>query len=234
MNRIFLVRHGESEGNVDKSRYRVKGDHEIELTERGTLQAREAGKFLVNYYEDLAAQQTIRVGQVRLWTSPYTRARQTSQGIVDVLQDQGRESLLRDKPGDKFSTYWRENIRLSEQQFGLLNGIADESVVDHYPDVHDDYERAGKFYARPPGGESRFDVAIRVHQMFGTLHRDCERHGIEDVIVVCHGTTLRAFVMEWLHLPVEWFLEEPNPSNCAIRLLEKGEDKGYIFGGGTP
>ena len=231
MNRIFLVRHGESEGNVDQARYKVKGDHKIELTERGRRQAHAAGQFLADYY---SSSRLGVPGSVRLWTSPYTRARQTSAGIVNALEEHGSLDLLRDKPGDKFTTYWRENIRLAEQQFGLLNGIASESVADHYPDVHDEYQRAGKFYARPPGGESRYDVAIRVHQMFGTLHRDSDRHGIKDVIVVCHGVTMRAFVMEWLHLPVEWFLSEPNPTNCSIRLIHGGIDQGYIYPGGTP
>lgn len=213
MRRIFLVRHGESEGNVDKNVYKTVGDHEVKLTERGHRQAKEAAAFLAN---------TLDYDSTRLWVSPYTRARETASHIMvhasQHLVDDG----------------WKENIRLCEQQFGLLNGIPDGSVEDYYPDVHKEYGRSGKFYARPPGGESRFDVAVRVHSMFGTLHRDCDRHGIEDVVVVCHGTTMRAFVMEWLHLPVEWFLREPNPKNCSIRLIENGKDKEYVFEGGTP
>jgi len=33
----------------------------------------------------------------------------------------------------------------------------------------------GKFWARMPLGESRFDVALRVHQFFGTLHRELDK-----------------------------------------------------------
>jgi broad specificity phosphatase PhoE len=82
-----------------------------------------------------------------------------------------------------------------------------------------------------PLGESRFDVATRVHQAFGTFQRDAEKHGIVNIIVVCHGVTLRAFVMMWCHLTPEWFEAEPNPKNCAIRLIDGSEDKGYIFPG---
>lgn len=42
-NPFILVRHGESEGIVDKSLYHVKHDYALELTENGKLQAREAG-----------------------------------------------------------------------------------------------------------------------------------------------------------------------------------------------
>ena len=48
-----------------------------------------------------------------------------------------------------------------------------------------------------PLGESRFDVAIRVHEAFGTFHRDAERNGVRNIIIICHGVTLRAFVMMW-------------------------------------
>jgi 2,3-bisphosphoglycerate-dependent phosphoglycerate mutase len=78
-------------------------------------------------------------------------------------------------------------------------------------------------------GESRFDVATRVHQSFGTFHRDATRHGINHLIVVCHGTTMRAFVMMWMHYPVSWFEAEHNPPNCAARLLSDDADVGLIY-----
>jgi len=50
-------------------------------------------------------------------------------------------------------------------------------------------------------------------------------------VVICHGVTLRAFVMMWCHLSPEWFEAEANPANGAIRLIDDGVDKGYVFGG---
>jgi len=79
-----------------------------------------------------------------------------------------------------------------------------------------------------PLGESRFDVACRVHQAFGTFHRDNDKHGIDTIVVVCHGVTLRAFVMMWCHHSPEWFDAEPNPKNGAVRLIDNGEDLGYL------
>ena len=87
----------------------------------------------------------------------------------------------------------------------------------------------GSFGTVPQEERVASDVAVRVHQAFGTFHRDCDRHGIENIIVVCHGTTARAFVMQWLHLTPEWFLEEPNPKNGSVRLIKGGVDEGYIF-----
>jgi len=82
-----------------------------------------------------------------------------------------------------------------------------------------------------PLGESRFDVCKRIYDSFDYLHRDNEKHNIEDVIIVTHGITFRAFVMMWLNLTPEWFEKEPNPDNCAVRFLEDQEDRGYIFRG---
>lgn len=82
-----------------------------------------------------------------------------------------------------------------------------------------------------PLGESRFDVAKRVFDTFNTFERDAELHNIRDLIIVTHGVTLRAFIMMWLHYTPEWFENEPNVNNCAIRLIEGYQDRGYIFDG---
>lgn len=57
----------------------------------------------------------------------------------------------------------------------------------------------------------------RVHQIFGTFHRDADKHGVKNIVIVSHGTTLRCICMMWLHLPYEWIETEPNPK---IRLNE--------------
>ena len=42
-DRIFLVRHAESEGNVDNLAYTTIPDSQVPLTERGVTQAQNAG-----------------------------------------------------------------------------------------------------------------------------------------------------------------------------------------------
>jgi broad specificity phosphatase PhoE len=158
---------------------------------------------------------------LRIWTSPYKRTRQTAQAIEQVL--------------DGFSVNIREHINLCEQQFGLFDGIPDDELPTLFPKEHAHYakceEHEGKFWARMPLGESRFDVAVRIRQVFGTFRHDATRHGIDNVIIICHGISLRAFVMQWLHLTPEWFDAEPNPGNTWIRLIEDEEDKGYVYKG---
>lgn len=237
MNRIFLVRHGESEGNADKSVHRDLADHVIGLTDRGQSQAIAAGVFLREWYENLDKNPDTTPYQPydhrpRMWVSPYRRTRQTADGIevgigtVDGPHGRGSASRIRDH---------KEHPLLVEQQFGLFDGLTNAECAEQFPAENNHYMKLkrhqGRFWAPQPMGESRFQVAQRVHQAFGTFHRDSDKHGINDIIVVSHGVTIRAFVLMWLHLPVEWIETEPNPTNCAIRLIEHGEDKGYVFPG---
>ncbi len=241
--RIFLVRHGESAANVDKRLHKSMADHAIPLSDKGQKQALDAGKFLGEYFHnlfglekdtnieyDLKTHSVIGFYQshVRIWVSPYERTRETAngifQGIDDYQQNHGNIYISMDR---------RENIRLCEQQFGLFDGIPDDERGNYFPEEAAHYEKCesheGRFWARMPLGESRFDVANRVYQTFGTFHRDREKKGIENIVVICHGVTLRAFVMQWLHLTPEWFDNEPNPGNCDIRLIEDNKDKGYVW-----
>ena len=218
--KVLLVRHGQSEGNVDPTVHARMADHAIALSDRGQQQAREAGRRLDTYFAH-AADDRGTAGPVRLWVSPYRRTRQTADAI-----EQAAGRWIADR---------REHVLLCEQQFGLFDGIPDDELPRRFPEEHAHYDKLcsfeGKFWARMPMGESRFDVALRVHQAFGTFHRDAVRHGIETIIVICHGVTLRAVVMMWCHLSPEWFEAEPNPGNCAIRILSDGTDRGYLFDG---
>jgi 2,3-bisphosphoglycerate-dependent phosphoglycerate mutase len=235
--RIYLVRHGQSEANVDPEIYQTFADHAVPLSQGGKQQVQKAGDALADYFEE--KYQSPRQGpwtpdshpeapprqaprpKIRLWCSPYLRTRQTADAI---------EAATR---------YWlhdrRENVLLCEQQFGLFDGKTDAQLQAEFPREQAHYQKCeqfeGRFWARMPLGESRFDVATRIHQFFGTIHRDAQKHQIEDVIIVCHGVTLRAFVMMWCHKSPEWFETEPNPKNAAVRLIEDNQDMGYVFPG---
>lgn len=221
MKNIFLVRHGESLANVDKTIYLQTPDHAVPLSDRGHRQARAAGialnALLTTTLPDKAP--------VRIWTSPYKRTRETAALLAEQLKC-GHPHLDQ-----------REHVNLCEQQFGLFDGVPDEDLPTRFPDEHAHYEHTssheGRFWARMPLGESRFDVAVRVHQAFGTFNRDSEKHGIKNIVVVCHGVTLRAFVMQWRHLPYEWFNQQPNPGNCDIYRIEcaTGTEGQYVYRG---
>ncbi len=212
---IFLIRHGESMANVGANYEKRIPDHLVSLTEKGMAQADENGAFLAAYCKEKG----IDLSRARIWRSPFLRTRQTCDcfnkhlGISDI----------------------REDITLTEQQFGLFDSLPEEEWARLYPAEYAEYKRQvgnfGKFYARLPLGESPFDVAIRIHQFMGTIHRDYEKHGVDTLFIFTHGTTLRTFLLRWFHYSPEWYQEERNPKNCWIREIDGHRDLGYINNG---
>ena len=131
--RIVLIRHAESEGNVDETMYMRKPDHRIELTEKGKRQAREAGEQLKNL---LGPNETLYV-----YVSPYLRTMQT---LYELGQAVGVDRVLG----------VREEPRIREQDFGNFQDATMRELKR---------ERLGfgRFFYRFPNGESAADVRPR-------------------------------------------------------------------------
>ncbi|CAF1437147.1 unnamed protein product, partial [Didymodactylos carnosus] len=70
--RIILVRHGESQGNVDKTISARLPDSQLDLTDTGIEQARNAGKQLKEIIKDKT---------VYVYLSPYKRSKRTYEAI---------------------------------------------------------------------------------------------------------------------------------------------------------
>jgi len=209
---IFLIRHGESISNAHLNYETRLPDHLVPLTENGRMQAQKNGEWLAQYCREKG----VDLSRARIWRSPFVRTRQTAEEFNKSLQ----------------ISDIREDITLTEQQFGIFHALPREKWKETFPAAYEEYvrqqENSGKFYARLPMGESPFDVAIRVHQFTGTIYRDYEKHGVDTLFVFTHGTTLRAFLLRWFHYSTEWYQEEGNPSNCWIREIDGDRDLGYI------
>ncbi|GAA3041768.1 hypothetical protein GCM10020000_20730 [Streptomyces olivoverticillatus] len=95
--RIVLLRHGESEGNIDDTVYEREPDHALSLTATGRKQAEQAGVTLRELFGD---------ERVSAYVSPYRRAHQTFQAL-------GLDPRL---------VRVREEPRLREQGLGELAG----------------------------------------------------------------------------------------------------------------
>lgn len=86
IQRIILIRHGESLGNIDERAYVTTADWRIPLTERGREQARSAGKKVASHlaFTDGQAGEPINdsKGKIFFYVSPYLRTRQTLREIL--------------------------------------------------------------------------------------------------------------------------------------------------------
>lgn len=204
--RIILIRHGESEGNMDKNIYGGKPDYALQLTENGIDEADKAGKKLKELIGDETA---------FFYISPMWRTRMTFEQIVTHYTAM--------KPNIKGNpNFWIEEPRIREQEWGHFKDIEEGRKIDTLRDAY------GPFYYRIPDGESVADVYDRVSDFLGTLHRDFEKPDFQqNAIIITHGMLIRVFLMRWLHWSVEEFESYANPDNCQMVILEKNKENKF-------
>lgn len=205
--KIYLVRHAQSQSNVDLSILKLQTNMAVELSSDGFKQAEETGKFLAEH---------IKKGKIKVWNSPYTRTRQTAYAIKETLKNNGE--IFQEE----------ESIYIAERQFGLVDDV--DNYTSYYKHEAKHYklhkEHSHDFFARPPLGESPFDMCMRLDFFIRTIlssESDVEHH-----IIVSHGAAIRGFIM--MHQKQKY--EEyncPNPYNASVRLIDNGQYKGEIF-----
>lgn len=199
--RIILVRHGESEGNVDKNIYSKTPDYALELTPTGLEQAYKAGVEIKNIIQDQS---------VFFYVSPMWRTRSTFEQIMKSFKNSNFKYI--------------EEPRIREQEWGHLRERNESLEIEAQRDAY------GTFYFRIPHGESAADVFDRVSDFLGTLHRDFDKADYpENVVIITHGMTIRLFLMRWFHWTVEEFELLANPANCEIIVLEKNDTDKYTL-----
>ena len=197
--RIILIRHGESEANVNPHLFASTPDYAIELTEKGREQALNAGKRLKDLVQD---------EKLYFYVSPFWRTRSTFECIAKAF------------PREQFR--YNEEPRLREQEWGYLRCNED------FDKVCRERREYGIFYYRFPGGEAASDVYDRINDLLGSLHRDFAKPDFpENCILVTHSLAIRLFIMRWFHHTVEEFECMCSPQNCDLVILEKNEDGHY-------
>jgi broad specificity phosphatase PhoE len=91
-------------------------------------------------------------------------------------------------------------------------------IETQYPREKGREELNGKYYYRPPGGESYPDVNLRVHDFIGTMVRECR---MEKVLVVCHSVIVLSFRRLLERMTEKDVLDigmdiKREPKNCSI------------------
>ena len=177
--RLWLVRHGESAGNV-ASRMAVSwGEQRVDIAERDVdVPLSETGvsqsRALAKWFAGMAGSERPDV----LLTSPYLRARQTADliraggGLVDTAV-----AAIADE-------------RLREREFGILDRLTPSGVEQLHPEQAEMRRVIGKFYHRPPGGESWCDVILRLRSIRDTLSL---YYPARRVLIVAHEVVVLCF-----------------------------------------
>lgn len=211
--RIILVRHGESEGNVDECAYVKIPDNKISLTEKGWKQAILCGQNIRKLIES----DGVENWQVYFYVSPYKRSLQSLRGIGMAFERE-RIAGVREEP------------RLREQDFGNFQD-REKMRVDKEKRL-----RFGRFFYRFPDGESAADVYDRITGFRETLRADIDigrfqrpesRSKDVNLVIVSHGLTLRVFLARWYKWTVKQFEGLGNFSNSGLLVMQLGTGGRY-------
>lgn len=176
---LWLVRHGQSSGNVARALAEAgqlpvidvpTRDMDTSLSALGQRQALALGKWFGALPRERQPD--------ALLVSPYRRARDTARLILEGAGiDLPRHAIRADE-------------RLREKEFGILDRLTLVGIRAKYPELAEQRDHVGKFYFRPPGGESWCDVILRLRSAADSLARD---HGGARLLLVAHEVIVTCF-----------------------------------------
>jgi broad specificity phosphatase PhoE len=202
---LWIVRHGQSAGNVAREAAIAAGEHLIDIPQRdvdvplsplGHRQAEAVGRWFASLPEEERPEVII--------SSTYVRARQTAEAICSAG---GAACEARGPIVDE---------RLREREFGIFDRLTTEGILDRHPDLAEHRALLGKFYHRPPGGESWADVILRLRSALDTVSL---HHADRRVLIVCHQVVvlcMRYILEELDEAGVLAIDRESGVLNCGI------------------
>jgi broad specificity phosphatase PhoE len=208
---LWLVRHGESVANVAASTAWAEGletveigirDADVPLTDAGEAQARALGDWLA-----VAAEGG---GPLAAWSSPYTRARHTLE-------------LALDEAGLVVATRFDERLR--DRELGVVDRLTRLGRERRHPEEEVRRAHIGRYYYRPPGGESWADVALRLRSVLRDLFEGVPDDANGRILIVAHD----AVIMLVIHVltgtteeEVLAFSRENTVQNASVTILRRG------------
>lgn len=206
---LYVVRHGESAGNIARDAALEAGHHTIDidirdvdvpLSELGERQAVALGR----WFGALPPESRPNI----VLTSPYVRARHTAGLIVKTAgMREDTYSLIVDE-------------RLREKEFGVLDKLTAAGIRTQFPEQAEFRRLLGKFYHRPPGGESWCDVILRLRSATEMISRE---YCGERVLIVCHAVIVLCMRYILEHLTESELLaidKKQEIANCSVTLYE--------------
>lgn len=218
---LGVVRHGESTGNVAATAAETAGielidiperDADVPLSDTGREQARALNRWLRE--QDRRPDAAI--------VSTYLRTRQTAELALAGLG----VPAVRDE-------------RLRDRELGVLDLLTGHGVRTRLPAEADRRRRLGKFYYRPPGGESWADVVLRLRSLLSDVRED---HPDGRVLLVGHEVIvlLIRYLIEGLDEDALMKVAHEHAiANCSISTWERSEPVlfnyvGHLRREGTP
>jgi len=163
---LILIRHGQSQWNHEN---RFTGWVDVPLTEKGKQEAKKAGELLKG-----------KIPKIDIaFTSDLIRAQKTLEIILDELKE--KPPIL-------------ESEKLNERHYGDLQGLNKKETAEKHSEEQVNIWRRS-YDIPPPGGESLKTCSERVLPYFKkVIIPQIEQN--QTVLVVAHGNSLRALIMD--------------------------------------
>jgi 2,3-bisphosphoglycerate-dependent phosphoglycerate mutase len=197
MNKLILLRHGQSQWNLEN---RFTGWKNVPLTEKGEAEAKKAGELIRKH----------NISIDRVFSSVLERANRTAEIAIKKAE---LNNLLEN---NKIIMTCSE--KLNERDYGDLVGLNKQETADKFgkDQVHI-WRRS--YDTPPPNGESLKDVVERVSPYFKENIKPLIDKG-ENILIAAHGNSLRAMMIEvGIYKPEEISnIELPTGSPLCINL----------------
>lgn len=167
-----MARHGESIGNVAWRAADAERREEIEIgTRDADVPLSEAGRRQAKALGRRIAAMPAGERPTAVISSPYVRAAETARIVVAEI----------DGPPVRLDE------RLRDRETGVLYGLTWRGIMARFPEEAARKKAIGKFYYRPPGGESWADVALRLRGALADIERE---HAGGRVLVIAHDAVV--------------------------------------------
>ena len=198
---LWIVRHGQSAGNVARDLAEAEGLHVIDiafrdidtpLSDLGVAQAMALGEWFGRIAPDEQPDVVL--------ASPYVRAAETARHVAEHLPD----------------ATLRFDERLREKEFGILDRLTHRGIAEKHPELSAQRAHVGKFYFRPPGGESWCDVILRLRSLVEMVTRE---YASRRVLIVAHQVIVNCLRYLIEHLDEQRILDidrQGDVPNCAV------------------
>ena len=173
MNKLVLLRHGQSQWNLEN---RFTGWKDVPLTEKGINEANNAGHLLKKH--------NIKIDKV--FSSVLERANKTAEIAIKASEI---ENLYKNG-----KLIYEKNQNLNERDYGDLVGLNKAETADKFGKEQVHIWRRS-YDTPPPNGESLKDVVDRVSPYFTEI---IEPHILnkKNVLIAAHGNSLRAIMIK--------------------------------------
>tara|TARA_X000000368_G_C22815376_1_gene616541 strand:- start:76 stop:705 length:630 start_codon:yes stop_codon:yes gene_type:complete len=197
MNKLILLRHGQSQWNLEN---RFTGWKNVPLTQKGESEAKNAGKLIKKH--------KIQIDNV--FSSVLERANRTAEIAIKEAD------LINLWENNKLVMTCSE--KLNERDYGDLVGLNKKETADKFGKEQVQIWRRS-YDTPPPNGESLKNVVDRVSPYFKEIIKPLLANG-KNILISAHGNSLRAMMIELgIYKPEEISsIELPTGSPLCINL----------------